>query len=72
MRYRINRVCRDRGKYTYQDNISKEKMAEVCMENYDTEFGKIAKAGDILVTGFNFGCVRPIQYNPLRLLDSKF
>ncbi|KAF4343481.1 homoaconitase mitochondrial [Fusarium beomiforme] len=43
------------GKYTYQDNVSTEKMAEVCMENYDTEFGKIAKAGDILVTGFNFG-----------------
>ncbi|KAK6952312.1 mitochondrial Homoaconitase [Daldinia eschscholtzii] len=44
------------GKYTYQDNISKEKMAEVCMENYDTEFRTIAKPGDILVTGFNFGC----------------
>ncbi|KAL7950683.1 homoaconitase [Trichoderma barbatum] len=44
------------GKYTYQDNVSKEKMAEVCMENYDTEFRTTAKAGDILVTGFNFGC----------------
>ncbi|KAJ4047431.1 mitochondrial Homoaconitase [Fusarium oxysporum] len=44
------------GKYTYEDNISPEKMAEVCMENYDTEFGKIAQPGDILVTGFNFGC----------------
>ncbi|KAJ4269480.1 mitochondrial Homoaconitase [Fusarium torreyae] len=44
------------GKYTYQDNVPKEKMAEVVMENYDTEFAKIAKAGDILVTGFNFGC----------------
>ncbi|KAH8819762.1 aconitase a/isopropylmalate dehydratase [Xylogone sp. PMI_703] len=44
------------GKYTYQDNVSKEKMAEVCMENYDTEFRTTAKAGDILVAGFNFGC----------------
>ncbi|ROV92690.1 hypothetical protein VSDG_06578 [Cytospora chrysosperma] len=44
------------GKYTYQDNVSIEKMAEVCMENYDTEFGKIAREGDILVSGFNFGC----------------
>lgn len=44
------------GKYTYQDNVPKEKMAEVCMENYDPEFGQIAKAGDILVSGFNFGC----------------
>ncbi|KHJ32172.1 putative homoaconitase [Erysiphe necator] len=44
------------GKYTYLDNISSEKMAQVCMENYDTEFGSIAREGDILVSGFNFGC----------------
>jgi len=44
------------GKYTYQDNVSTEKMAEVCMENYDLEFRNIARPGDILVTGFNFGC----------------
>lgn len=44
------------GKYTYQDNVSAEKMAEVCMENYDPSFASIAKAGDILVSGFNFGC----------------
>lgn len=44
------------GKYTYQDGVSVEKMAEVCMENYDPKFGSIAKAGDILVAGFNFGC----------------
>jgi homoaconitate hydratase len=44
------------GKYTYQDNITVEKMAEVVMENFDLNFGDIAQAGDILVTGFNFGC----------------
>ena len=44
------------GKYTYQDNVSVEKMAEVCMENYDASFGSIAREGDILVSGFNFGC----------------
>ncbi|KAI1391260.1 uncharacterized protein F4822DRAFT_179881 [Hypoxylon trugodes] len=44
------------GKYTYQDNVSVEKMAEVCMENYDKNFREIAKPGDILVAGFNFGC----------------
>lgn len=44
------------GKYTYQDNVSVEKMAEVCMENYDTAFRETARAGDILVAGFNFGC----------------
>lgn len=26
------------------------------MENYDPGFGNIARAGDILVAGFNFGC----------------
>jgi homoaconitate hydratase len=43
------------GKYTYQDDISKEKMAEVCMENYDPAFTHMAKANDILVGGFCFG-----------------
>jgi homoaconitate hydratase len=44
------------GKYTYQDDVTREKMAEVCMENYDPSFGSVAKSGDILVSGFNFGC----------------
>lgn len=44
------------GRYTYQDNISVEKMAEVCMENYDKEFRNIVKSGDILVSGYNLGC----------------
>ena len=44
------------GKYTYQDDVTVEKMAQVCMENYDTEFASIAREGDILVSGFNFGC----------------
>ncbi|QDS76853.1 mitochondrial Homoaconitase [Venturia effusa] len=44
------------GKYTYQDDVTTEKMSEVCMENYDPSFASIAKKGDILVSGFNFGC----------------
>jgi len=44
------------GKYTYQDNITPDTMAKVCMENYDPQFASIAKKGDILVSGFNFGC----------------
>ena len=43
------------GKYTYQDEISPEKMAKVVMENYDINFSSIIKKDDILVTGFNFG-----------------
>jgi homoaconitate hydratase len=43
------------GKYTYIDDFTPQQQAEVVMENYDPEFVKIVKAGDILVGGFNFG-----------------
>ncbi len=43
------------GKYTYNDDISPDEQAKVVMENYDTNFSKIVKDGDILVVGFNFG-----------------
>ncbi|KAI1175315.1 hypothetical protein F4777DRAFT_550982 [Nemania sp. FL0916] len=44
------------GKYTYQDDITRDVMAQVVMENYDPSFSSLAQPGDILVTGFNFGC----------------
>lgn len=31
-------------------------MAKVCMENYDSAFRSIARDGDVIVAGFNFGC----------------
>ena len=43
------------GKYTYIDTMTGEQQAEVVMENYDPDFVKIAKDGDILAGGFNFG-----------------
>ncbi|HMU44313.1 MAG TPA: homoaconitase, partial [Ignavibacteriaceae bacterium] len=43
------------GKYTYNDDMTPQQQAEVVMENYDPEFVKITKVGDILVGGFNFG-----------------
>ncbi|PNY25596.1 Homoaconitase, mitochondrial [Tolypocladium capitatum] len=43
------------GKWTYQDDITKEGMAKVCMENYDPDFRSVAKPNDILVSGANFG-----------------
>lgn len=43
------------GKYTYQDDFKPEDQAKVVMENYDTEFAKNIKQGDILVGGYNFG-----------------
>ncbi|KAF1990124.1 homoaconitase LysF [Aulographum hederae CBS 113979] len=44
------------GKYTYQDDVTPAKMAQVVMENYDASFASIARPGDILVSGFSFGC----------------
>ncbi|MCH8954302.1 homoaconitase [candidate division KSB1 bacterium] len=43
------------GKYTYIDEFTPEQQAGVVMENYDPEFKKLVKKGDILVGGFNFG-----------------
>lgn len=43
------------GKYTYQDDMTPQRQAEVVMENYDPDFVKIVRANDILVGGFNFG-----------------
>lgn len=44
------------GKYTYLDDMTTEKMAEVCFENYDPAFRTIARDSDLLVSGFSFGC----------------
>ena len=43
------------GKYTYRDDLTPQQQAEVVMENYDPAFGELAKEGDILVAGHNFG-----------------
>ncbi|MCX6640900.1 MAG: homoaconitase [bacterium] len=63
------------GKYTYIDDFTPQQQAGVVMENYDSEFGKIVKAGDILVGGFNFGsgssreqAATALKYRGLRLV----
>ncbi|KAI7898591.1 uncharacterized protein BX663DRAFT_524007 [Cokeromyces recurvatus] len=43
------------GKYTYNDDLTADDMKKVVMENYDPNFVNIAKSGDVLVGGFNFG-----------------
>jgi homoaconitate hydratase len=43
------------GKYTYIDDFTPQQQASVVMENYDPEFGKIVREGDILVGGYTFG-----------------
>ena len=41
--------------YTYRDDMTREMMAKVVMENYDPQFASRTQAGDIIVSGFNFG-----------------
>jgi homoaconitate hydratase len=41
--------------YTYRDDMTPEMMAKVVMENYDPQFQVRTRAGDVIVSGFNFG-----------------
>jgi homoaconitate hydratase len=41
--------------YTYRDDMTPEMMAKVVMENYDPKFAGLTRAGDVIVSGFNFG-----------------
>ena len=41
--------------YTYRDDMTPEMMAKVVMENYDPQLAERTKAGDVVVSGFNFG-----------------
>lgn len=43
------------GKHTYNDAMTPEQMAAVIFENYDPEFKNQARAGDVIVGGYNFG-----------------
>jgi homoaconitate hydratase len=63
------------GKYTYNDDFTPEQQAEVAMENYDPAFQSLAKEGDILVGGFNFGtgssreqAATALKYRGIRLV----
>ena len=41
--------------FTYKDNLTPDEMAKAAMLNYDPSFQQIAREGDILVSGWNFG-----------------
>ncbi|KAJ2144242.1 mitochondrial Homoaconitase [Coemansia sp. RSA 521] len=43
------------GKYTYQDDITREQMKAIVMENYDPEFSRLVQPDDVVVAGANFG-----------------
>jgi homoaconitate hydratase len=41
--------------YTYQEGMTPEEMGTKAMLNYDPQFQQLARFGDILVGGYNFG-----------------
>ncbi|KAJ2548031.1 mitochondrial Homoaconitase [Coemansia sp. RSA 1933] len=43
------------GKYTYQDDITRDQMKLIVMENYDPAFSKTVQSNDVVVAGANFG-----------------
>jgi len=43
------------GKLTYRDDVTEEEMAAASMANYDPKFNEIAREGDVIVSGRNFG-----------------
>ncbi|RYP45031.1 hypothetical protein DL768_008573 [Monosporascus sp. mg162] len=43
------------GTLTYRDDLTKDEMARACMQNYDPDFGAVARPGDVIVSGYNFG-----------------
>ena len=43
------------GKWTYKDDLKPEEMAGVVFENYDPGLRALARKGDVVVSGRNFG-----------------
>ncbi len=43
------------GKHTYNDAMTPEQMAGVIFENYDPDFRALARPGDVVAGGLNFG-----------------
>lgn len=43
------------GKWTYQDDMGPAEQAAVVMENHDPAFRSLARPGDLLAGGLNFG-----------------
>ncbi len=41
--------------YTYREDLSREEMGKVAMLNYDPKFQSVAREGDMIVGGRNFG-----------------
>jgi 3-isopropylmalate/(R)-2-methylmalate dehydratase small subunit len=54
----------------YLNTIDKKELASHCMEDLDMSFTKRVKTGDIMVSGYNFGCGSSREHAPIAIKES--
>jgi len=54
----------------YLNTSDPEELASHCMEDYDKDFVKKIKAGDIIVAGENFGCGSSREHAPIAIKEA--
>ncbi|MFW6148285.1 MAG: 3-isopropylmalate dehydratase small subunit [Atribacterota bacterium] len=54
----------------YLNTSDPEELASHCMEDYDKDFVKKIKSGDIIVAGENFGCGSSREHAPIAIKEA--
>ena len=54
----------------YLNTTDKAELAKHCMEDADKNFAKVAKPGDVIVAGKNFGCGSSREHAPIAIKAS--
>ena len=54
----------------YLNTIDKKELASHWMEDIDKDFVKKVQKGDIMIAGYNFGCVSSREHAPIAIKES--